>query len=180
MSRVGKAVIMVPSGVEVNFSGESLTVKGPKGTLTRELPGGITVRKEEATLVLERSDDERDQRSRHGLSRALVANMIVGVTEGYTRELEIIGVGYRAQAKGQDKLELALGYSHPVPYAAPTGITFEVPQPTRIIVKGADKELVGQVAAEIRSFRKPEPYKGKGVRYLGERVLRKAGKTGKK
>ncbi|MGA0063904.1 MAG: 50S ribosomal protein L6 [Ilumatobacteraceae bacterium] len=180
MSRVGKAVITVPSGVEVNLAGEKLTVKGPKGSLTRELPEGITLRKDDATVVLERSDDERDQRSRHGLSRALVANMIIGVTEGYTRELEIIGVGYRAQAKGQDKLELALGFSHPVPYEAPSGITFEVPAPTRIIVKGADKELVGQVAAEIRSFRKPEPYKGKGVRYLGERVLRKAGKTGKK
>ena len=180
MSRVGKAVITVPSGVEVNLAGEKLTVKGPKGSLTRELPEGITLRKDDATVVLERSDDERDQRSRHGLSRALVANMIIGVTEGYTRELEIIGVGYRAQAKGQDKLELALGFSHPVPYEAPSGITFEVPAPTRVIVKGADKELVGQVAAEIRSFRKPEPYKGKGVRYLGERVLRKAGKTGKK
>jgi large subunit ribosomal protein L6 len=180
MSRVGKAVITVPSGVEVNLAGEKLTVKGPKGSLTRELPEGITLRKDDATVVLERSDDERDQRSRHGLSRALVANMIIGVTEGYTRELEIIGVGFRAQAKGQDKLELALGFSHPVPYEAPSGITFEVPAPTRIIVKGADKELVGQVAAEIRSFRKPEPYKGKGVRYLGERVLRKAGKTGKK
>lgn len=180
MSRVGKAVITVPSGVEVNLAGEKLTVKGPKGSLTRQLPEGITLRKDDATVVLERSDDERDQRSRHGLSRALVANMIIGVTEGYTRELEIIGVGYRAQAKGQDKLELALGFSHPVPYEAPSGITFEVPAPTRIIVKGADKELVGQVAAEIRSFRKPEPYKGKGVRYLGERVLRKAGKTGKK
>ena len=180
MSRVGKAVITVPSGVEVNLAGEKLTVKGPKGSLTRELPEGITLRKDDATVVLERSDDERDQRSRHGLSRALVANMIIGVTEGYTRELEIIGVGFRAQAKGQDKLELALGFSHPVPYEAPSGITFEVPAPTRVIVKGADKELVGQVAAEIRSFRKPEPYKGKGVRYLGERVLRKAGKTGKK
>ena len=179
MSRVGKAVITVPSGVEVNFSGESLTVKGPKGTLTRDLPGGITVRKEEATLVLERSDDERDQRSRHGLSRALVANMIVGVTEGYTRELEIIGVGYRATAKGDTTLDLALGFSHPVSVKAPAGITFEVPAPTQILIKGTDKETVGQVAADIRAIRKPEPYKGKGVRYKGEYVARKAGKAGK-
>ena len=142
MSRVGKAVITVPSGVEVNLAGEKLTVKGPKGSLTRELPEGITLRKDDATVVLERSDDERDQRSRHGLSRALVANIIIGVTEGYTRELEIIGVGFRAQAKGQDKLELALGFSHPVPYEAPSGITFEVPAPTRVIVKGDRKSVV--------------------------------------
>ena len=180
MSRIGKAPITVPSGVEVTIDGASVTVKGPKGTLSRELPGAISVRKDESALVVERPNDERQNRALHGLSRTLVSNMVVGVTDGFSKELEIIGVGYRAQAKGQDKLELALGYSHPVPYAAPSGITFEVPQPTRIIVKGADKELVGQVAAEIRSFRKPEPYKGKGVRYLGERVLRKAGKTGKK
>ena len=180
MSRVGKAAVAIPSGVEITISGASLTVKGSKGSLVREIPAGVSVKKVESTLVVERESDDRTLRSRHGMVRAMVRNMVDGVTQGYVKELEIIGVGYRAAAKGADKLELALGFSHPVPYAAPKGITFEVPQPTRIIVKGADKELVGQVAAEIRSFRSPEPYKGKGVRYVNERVLRKAGKTGKK
>jgi large subunit ribosomal protein L6 len=180
MSRVGKAAVAIPSGVEVTVSGTSLTVKGSKGSLVREIPAGVSVKKVESTVIVERESDDRALRSRHGMVRAMVRNMVDGVTQGYTKELEIIGVGYRAAAKGADKLELALGFSHPVPYAAPKGITFEVPQPTRIIVKGADKELVGQVAAEIRSFRSPEPYKGKGVRYVNERVLRKAGKTGKK
>ena len=180
MSRVGKAEIVIPQGVDVTISGATITVKGSKGSLVRVLPVGISVKKVEATLVVERATEDRAIRSSHGMIRAMINNMVNGVTQGYVRELEIIGVGYRAVAKGQDKLELALGFSHPVPYAAPQGVTFEVPQPTRIIVKGIDKELVGQVAAEIRSFRSPEPYKGKGVRYVNERVLRKAGKTGKK
>lgn len=180
MSRVGKAEIAVPQGVDVTISGATITVKGSKGSLVRVLPVGISVKKVEATLVVERATEDRAVRSSHGMIRAMINNMVNGVTEGYMKELEIIGVGYRAVAKGQDKLELSLGFSHLVPYAAPQGVTFEVPQPTRIIVKGIDKELVGQVAAEIRSFRSPEPYKGKGVRYVNERVVRKAGKTGKK
>lgn len=179
MSRIGNAPINVPSGVDVTISGSHVTVKGPKGTLSRTIPGDITIRKEESTLLVERPDDARQNRSLHGLSRTLVNNMVVGVTEGFTKELEIVGVGYRAEAQGQN-LRLALGFSHPVIVPAPDGITFEIPAQTRVIVKGIDKELVGQVAADIRSIRKPEPYKGKGVRYLGERILRKAGKTGKK
>ena len=180
MSRIGKAPITVPSGVEVKTSANSITVKGPKGSLTRELVGGISVRQEENTLLIERPNDERQSRSLHGLSRALVNNMVVGVTDGFVKELEIVGVGYRAELKGPSALRLNLGFSHPVDVAAPDGVTFEVPVQTRIIIKGIDKELVGQVAANIRSIRKPEPYKGKGVRYLNERVLRKAGKAGKK
>jgi len=180
MSRIGKAPITVPSGVEVKTSANSITVKGPKGSLTRELVGGISVRQEENTLLVERPNDERQSRSLHGLSRALVNNMVVGVTDGFVNELEIVGVGYRAELKGPSALRLNLGFSHPVDVAAPDGVTFEVPVQTRIIIKGIDKELVGQVAANIRSIRKPEPYKGKGVRYLNERILRKAGKAGKK
>jgi len=179
MSRIGKAPINLPGGVEVSIAGRTVTVKGPKGTLSRDIPGDIVVRKEENTLVVERPNDERTNRSLHGLSRTLVTNMVVGVTEGFTKELEIVGVGYRAEAQGQN-LRLALGFSHPVIVPAPDGISFEIPAQTRVIVKGIDKELVGQVAANIRSIRKPEPYKGKGVRYLNERILRKAGKTGKK
>jgi large subunit ribosomal protein L6 len=171
---------MIPQGVEVTIASSSITVKGQKGSLVREIPSGVSVKKVESTVVVEREGNDRSLRSRHGMVRAMVSNMMDGVTQGYVKELDIIGVGYRAAAKGADKLELSLGFSHSVPYAAPKGITFEVPQPTRIVVKGADKELVGQVAAEIRSFRSPEPYKGKGVRYVNERVLRKAGKTGKK
>jgi large subunit ribosomal protein L6 len=180
MSRIGKAPINVPSGVDVSINGSTVTVKGPKGTLSRTLVGGITVRQEENTLLVERPDEERESRSLHGLSRALVNNMVVGVTEGFVKELDIVGVGYRAEAKGANALRLNLGFSHPVDFPGPDGITFEVPTQTRIVVKGIDKELVGQVAANIRSIRKPEPYKGKGVRYLDERILRKAGKTGKK
>jgi large subunit ribosomal protein L6 len=154
-------------------------VKGPKGNLSREIPGEIIVRKEENSLLVERPNDERNNRALHGLTRTLVNNMVVGVTDGFTKELEIVGVGYRAEAQGQN-LRLALGFSHPVIVEAPAGISFEIPAQTRVIVKGIDKELVGQVAANIRSIRKPEPYKGKGVRYAGERILRKAGKTGKK
>jgi large subunit ribosomal protein L6 len=154
-------------------------VKGPGGELNRDLPTGITARQEDSNLVVERPDDQRHHRALHGLSRSLVANMVTGVTTGFTKELEIVGVGYRAIAQGPERLELALGFSHPVVVNAPSGVTFEVPVPTRIIVKGIDKEKVGQVAADIRKLRKPEPYKGKGVRYAGERVLRKAGKAAK-
>ena len=180
MSRIGKAPITVPSGVDVTISGGEVVVKGPKGTLSRSIPGAITVRRDEATLVVERPNDERENRALHGLTRTLVSNMVHGVTEGFSKELEIIGVGYRAEAQAPTTLRLALGFSHPVILQAPEGVTFEVPTQTRIIVRGIDKELVGQVAANIRAIRKPEPYKGKGVRYLGEKVLRKAGKTGKK
>ncbi|MEY4175033.1 MAG: hypothetical protein RI900_2198 [Actinomycetota bacterium] len=180
MSRIGKAPIAVPGGVDVAIDGSSVTVKGPKGTLSRDIPGAITVRREDAQLLVERPNDERQNRSLHGLTRTLVSNMVVGVTDGFSKELEIIGVGYRAEALSPTTLRLALGFSHPVLMDAPEGITFEVPTQTRVIVRGIDKEVVGQVAANIRAVRKPEPYKGKGVRYLGEKVLRKAGKTGKK
>jgi large subunit ribosomal protein L6 len=180
MSRIGKAPITVPGGVDVAIDGPAVTVKGPKGTLSRVVPGIITVRQEESQLLVERPNDERQSRSLHGLTRTLVSNMVVGVTDGFSKELEIIGVGYRAEALNPTTLRLALGFSHPVLMDAPEGITFEVPTQTRVIVRGIDKEVVGQVAANIRAVRKPEPYKGKGVRYLGEKVLRKAGKTGKK
>jgi large subunit ribosomal protein L6 len=180
MSRIGSSPITVPSGVDVFIEARTITVKGPNGTLARDIPGAISVRQDGDTLLVERPDDERDSRSLHGLTRSLVNNMVVGVTAGYAKELEIVGVGYRAEAQGPQKLRLALGYSHPVLVDAPDGITFEVPAPTRVVVKGIDKEKVGQVAANIRSLRKPEPYKGKGVRYQGERIIRKAGKAGKK
>jgi large subunit ribosomal protein L6 len=163
----------------VTIADRHITVKGPKGTLERDLPGVITVRKEDDQLVVERPDDERENRAQHGLTRSLVNNMVLGVTNGFVKELEIVGVGYRATAQGPNAIELALGFSHPVRVQAPEGIEFEVPAATRISVKGIDKEAVGQVAANIRKIRKPEPYKGKGVRYAGERVARKAGKTGK-
>ena len=178
MSRIGKAPIAVPSGVEVNISGREVTVKGPKGTLSRTIPGDISVSVADGTVTVSRPADDRTNRSLHGLVRTLVSNMVTGVTDGFAKELEIVGVGYRAEAQGTN-LRLALGYSHPVMVAAPEGISFEVPQQTRVIVKGIDKELVGQVAANIRAIRKPEPYKGKGVKYLDERIIRKAGKTGK-
>jgi len=179
MSRIGRSPIAVPSSVTLTLSEGAVTVAGPQGTLERVLPTGITLRQDGDTLVVERPDDEREHRALHGLTRSLVANMVQGVTEGYSKELEIVGVGYRAQAKGPGSLELSLGFSHTVMFDAPEGITFEVPTPTRIIVKGIDKEAVGQVAANLRKLRKPEPYKGKGVRYAGERVLRKAGKAQK-
>ncbi|MBX3286137.1 MAG: 50S ribosomal protein L6 [Actinobacteria bacterium] len=179
MSRIGKAPIPVPAGVDVTVQDRHVTVKGPKGTLERDLPGTITVRQDGGELLVERPDDQRQTRAMHGLVRSLVNNMVIGVTDGFSKELEIIGVGYRATAKGADALDLALGFSHPVVVTAPAGVTFEVPAPNRISVKGSDKELVGQVAANIRKLRKPEPYKGKGVRYLGEHVVRKAGKSGK-
>jgi large subunit ribosomal protein L6 len=180
MSRIGKAPITVPSGVNITIDGAAVTVKGPKGTLSRTIPGDITVRSDEGTLLVERPDDERENRALLGLTRTLVSTMVVGVTDGFSQELEIIGVGYRAEAQSPTTLRLALGFSHPVIVNAPDGITFECPTQTRVIVRGIDKEIVGQVAANIRSIRKPEPYKGKGVRYLGEKVLRKAGKAGKK
>ena len=180
MSRIGKAPIAVPGGVDVSVADGIVTVKGPNGTLSRDVPGAITLRQEGTDIFVERPDDARENRSLHGLTRTLVANMVTGVTAGFTKTLEIVGVGYRAEAQSPTTLRLALGFSHPVIIEAPAGVTFEVPIQTRIIVKGIDKEKVGQVAANIRSIRKPEPYKGKGVRYAGEKVLRKAGKTGKK
>ena len=179
MSRVGKSPIPVPSGVDVTVADRHVTVKGPKGTLERDIPETITLRQEDGVLLVERADDERQNRALHGLVRALVNNMVVGVSQEFTKELEIIGVGYRATAAGPNRIELALGFSHPVHVDAPEGISFEVPAPTRIIVRGVDKEAVGQVAANIRKLRKPEPYKGKGVRYAGEHVRRKVGKAGK-
>jgi large subunit ribosomal protein L6 len=179
MSRIGKAPIPVPSGVDVKIEGRAITVKGPKGTLSHEVAEPIVVRQDGDELVVERPDDERRSRSLHGLTRTLVHNMVVGVSQGFRKDLEIIGVGYRATAQGDNKLELSLGFSHPVRVEAPAGITFEVPAVTRIGVIGIDKQAVGQVAANIRSIRKPEPYKGKGIRYVGEYVIRKAGKTGK-
>jgi large subunit ribosomal protein L6 len=177
MSRVGLAPIPVPSGVEVNISGRHVSVKGPKGQLDQELPEPITAKVDDGVLTVSRPDDQRASRALHGLSRALLSNMVVGVSQGFTKELEIVGVGYRAVAQGPSKLELQLGFSHPVHVQAPDGITFEVPQPTQVIIAGIDKQVVGQVAANIRSIRKPEPYKGKGVRYKDERVRRKAGKA---
>jgi large subunit ribosomal protein L6 len=169
----------VPSGVTVEVTDGHVKVTGPKGTLERDLPRAITVRQDGDQLLVERPDDERQHRALHGLTRSLVNNMVVGVTDGFTRDLEIVGVGYRATAAGPTRLDLALGFSHPVAVDAPEGITFETPAPTRITVRGIDKEVVGQVAANIRSIRKPEPYKGKGVRYAGEVVRRKAGKAAK-
>jgi len=179
MSRIGKSPIPVPSGVDVTVADRNVTVKGPKGTLARRLPPDISVRQDGDQLVVERPDDEREHRALHGLTRSLVNNMVVGVTDGFSKDLEIVGVGYRAIAQGPSRLELALGFSHPVVVEAPEGVTFEVPAPTRITVRGIDKEIVGQVAANIRKVRKPEPYKGKGVRYAGEVVQRKAGKAAK-
>jgi large subunit ribosomal protein L6 len=179
MSRIGRLPIPVPSGVEVTLDGQAVTVKGPKGTLSHTVPAPITIeRSEDGTLLVSRPDDERESRSLHGLTRSLVANMVTGVTDGYAKGMEIRGVGYRVAAKGSD-LEFALGYSHPVPVAAPEGISFEVQSPTRFVVRGIDKQKVGEVAANIRKLRKPDPYKGKGVRYEGEQIKLKVGKTGK-
>ena len=179
MSRIGRLPIPVPSGVDVTLDGQHVTVKGPKGTLTHTVPAPITIeRAEDGTLQVVRPDDERESRSLHGLTRSLVANMVTGVTDGYAKAMEIRGVGYRVAAKGSD-LEFALGYSHPVPVPAPEGITFEVQTPTRFVVRGIDKQKVGEVAANIRKLRKPDPYKGKGVRYEGEQIKLKVGKTGK-
>jgi large subunit ribosomal protein L6 len=179
VSRVGKQPIPIPSGVDVTLDAGHVAVKGPRGELARETPTQIRIERDGDQLVVTRPDDERENRALHGLIRSLVNNMVVGVSDGFARELEIVGVGYRALAQGPNRLELQVGFSHPVPVDAPEGITFEVPQPTRIIVRGCDKQLVGQVAADIRKVRKPEPYKGKGIRYAGEHVRRKAGKSAK-
>ncbi len=179
MSRIGRLPIPVPSGVEVTLDGQAVTVRGPKGTLAHTVPAPIAIeRSEDGTLLVTRPDDERESRALHGLTRSLVANMVIGVTDGYAKPMEIRGVGYRVAAKGSD-LEFALGYSHPVPVQAPEGITFEVTSPTRFTVRGIDKQKVGEVAANIRKLRKPDPYKGKGVRYEGEQIKLKVGKTGK-
>ncbi|MFN2562191.1 MAG: 50S ribosomal protein L6 [Jatrophihabitans sp.] len=180
MSRIGKLPVPVPSGVDITIDGQNVTVKGPKGTLTHVVAEPITVnRAEDGTIAVVRPDDERESKSLHGLSRTLISNMVVGVTTGYTKTLEIVGTGYRVVAKGSD-LEFALGFSHPVLVPAPDGITFRVEAPTRFAVEGIDKQQVGEVAAKIRKLRKPDPYKGKGVRYQGEVIRRKAGKAGKK
>jgi large subunit ribosomal protein L6 len=178
MSRIGRLPVPVPSGVEVTLNGQEVTVKGPKGTLSHTVIEPITVVQEDGQLLVQRPDDERDSRARHGLTRSLLANMVTGVTTGFAKTLEIVGVGYRVQARGRD-LEFALGFSHPVPVKAPEGITFEVQAPTRFVVSGIDKQQVGEVAATIRKLRKPDPYKGKGVRYQGEVIRRKVGKAGK-
>ncbi|GAA1022964.1 MULTISPECIES: 50S ribosomal protein L6 [Amycolatopsis] len=179
MSRIGKLPVAVPSGVEVTIDGQNVKVKGPKGTLEHTVAEPIFVeRGEDGTLLVKRPDDERTSRALHGLTRTLVNNLVVGVTAGYEKKLEIHGVGYRVQAKGSD-LEFALGYSHPVKIEAPEGITFKVESPTRFSVSGIDKQKVGQTAAVIRKLRRPDPYKGKGLRYEGEKIRRKVGKTGK-
>ncbi|MGD2050998.1 MAG: 50S ribosomal protein L6 [Acidimicrobiia bacterium] len=177
MSRIGNNPIPVPDAVDVKIDGSRITVKGPKGTLERVVDSRISVDQEGATLVLRRADDEGETRARHGLTRALLNNMVVGVSEGFRKDLQMVGVGYRANLQGS-RLELQVGFSHPVVVEAPDGIAFEVPEPTRIGISGIDKELVGQVAANIRKVRPPEPYKGKGIRYVGEQVRRKAGKAG--
>jgi large subunit ribosomal protein L6 len=179
MSRIGRLPVNVPSGVELSIDGQLVTVKGPKGTLSQVIAEPITVeRDEDGAVIVKRPDDERRSRSLHGLSRTLIANMVIGVTEGYSKSLEIVGVGYRVQAQGQN-LEFALGFSHPVLVPAPAGITFAVESPTKFSVSGIDKQQVGEVAAKLRKLRKPDPYKGKGVRYAGEVIRRKAGKAGK-
>ena len=179
MSRIGKLPITVPSGVEVAIEQQVVTVKGPKGSLSHAVAEPITVEKNDGVLEVKRPDDERVSRSLHGLTRTLINNMVVGVTEGYEKRLEIYGVGYRVRSMGPTQLEFQLGYSHPITFDAPEGITFTVDGPTRFGVQGIDKQLVGEVAANIRKLRKPEPYKGKGVRYAGEQIRRKVGKAGK-
>jgi large subunit ribosomal protein L6 len=179
MSRIGKLPVPVPSGVDVSVEGALVTVKGPKGTLTHTVAAPITVEKGDGVLDVKRPDDERTSKALHGLTRTLVNNMVVGVTVGYEKRLEIVGVGYRVLPKTPTQVEFQLGYSHPIIFDAPEGITFAVDGPTKFGVQGIDKQLVGEVAANIRKLRKPEPYKGKGVRYAGENVRRKVGKAGK-
>ena len=178
MSRIGKNPIAIPAGVEVTIAGQDVKVKGPKGELSLTVTEPIAVAQEDNTIVVTRPDDDRRSRALHGLNRSLVSNLVEGVTNGYTTKMEIYGVGYRVQAKGRD-LEFALGYSHPVPIEAPEGITFAVESPTKFSVSGIDKQLVGQISANIRRLRRPDPYKGKGVRYEGEQIRRKVGKAGK-
>ncbi len=178
MSRIGRLPVVIPGGVDVTINGREVVVKGPKGRLSLEISAPIEISENDGTLTVTRPNDEGEVRALHGLSRSLVANMVTGVTEGYRKTLEIVGVGYRVQARGSD-LEFALGYSHPVKVSPPDGITFRVETPTRLVVEGIDKQQVGEVAANIRKLRKPDPYKGKGVRYQDEQVRRKAGKAGK-
>ncbi len=179
MSRIGKLPIAVPSGVDVAVDERLVTVKGPKGTLSHAVAAPITVEKNDGVIEVKRPDDERMSRSLHGLTRTLINNMVVGVTDGYEKKLEIVGVGYRVLSKGPTQLEFQLGYSHTITFNAPEGITFTVEGPTKLGVQGIDKQLVGETAANIRKLRKPEPYKGKGVRYAGEHIRRKVGKAGK-
>jgi large subunit ribosomal protein L6 len=178
MSRIGKMPVTVPAGVEVKVDGSAVTVKGPKGELTREFSPLMSIAVEGTEVVVSRPDDSREAKSLHGLTRTLISNMVEGVSNGYQKKLQLVGVGYRAALKGKD-LEMQLGYSHPVLMECPEGITFEVPSQTEIVVNGISKEQVGQVAANVRAWRKPEPYKGKGIRYEGEHVRRKVGKAGK-
>ena len=179
MSRIGKLPVSVPAGVEVSINGNEVTVKGPKGELTRSFHSALTIEQaEDNSIVVSRPDDERESRAQHGLTRTLINNMVIGVSEGYSKTLELVGVGYRAAVKG-DKLEMNLGFSHPVIVEKPEGINFECPDQAKIVVSGIDKQQVGQVAADIRKWRKPEPYKGKGIRYQGEHIRRKEGKTAK-
>ncbi len=178
MSRIGRMPVTVPSGVDVSINGRQVHVKGPKGELSLEVPAPIEVTQADGAISVSRPSDEGEIRALHGLSRSLIANMVTGVTDGYSKTMEIVGVGYRVQARGKD-LEFALGYSHPVPVTAPDGITFRVETPTRFVVEGIDKQQVGEVAANIRKLRKPDPYKGKGVKYQGEQIRRKVGKAGK-
>jgi large subunit ribosomal protein L6 len=178
MSRIGRMPVVIPSGVDVTIDGRSVRVKGPRGELSLEIPAPIEVAQADGSITVTRPSDEGEVRALHGLSRSLIANMVTGVTAGYSKTMEIVGVGYRVQARGKD-LEFALGYSHPVPVAAPDGITFRVETPTRFVVEGIDKQQVGEVAANIRKLRKPDPYKGKGVKYQGEQIRRKVGKAGK-
>lgn len=178
MSRIGKMPIAVPAGVEVAIDGTTVTVKGPKGELSRTFQPSMTITQEGSEIIVTRPDDTRESKSFHGLTRTLIANMVEGVSKGFSKKLQMVGVGYRATLKGKD-LEMSLGYSHPVFVEAPENITFEVPSQTEVVVSGPDKEQVGQVAADIRKWRKPEPYKGKGIRYEGEYVRRKVGKAGK-
>ena len=177
MSRIGKTPISIPTSVEVAIDGANIEVKGPKGSLNLVLTEGISLTQEDESLIVHRENDERQSKALHGLMRSLINNMIIGVTEGYSKQLELVGVGYRVQAKGKTNLEFQLGFSHPVNVSAPDGIEFDVPSPTELNISGIDKQMVGQVAADIRALKKPEPYKGKGIRYAGEHIIRKAGKA---
>ena len=177
MSRIGKTPISIPTSVEIAIDGANIEVKGPKGSLNLVLTEGISLTQEDESLVVHRENDERQSKALHGLMRSLINNMIIGVTEGYSKQLELVGVGYRVQAKGKTNLEFQLGFSHPVSVSAPDGIEFDVPSPTELNISGIDKQMVGQVAADIRALKKPEPYKGKGIRYAGEHIIRKAGKA---
>jgi len=177
MSRIGKTPISIPTSVEIAIDGANIEVKGPKGSLNLVLSEGISLIQEDESLVVQRENDERQSKALHGLMRSLINNMIIGVTEGYSKQLELVGVGYRVQAKGKTNLEFQLGFSHPVNVSAPDGIEFDVPSPTELNISGIDKQMVGQVAADIRALKKPEPYKGKGIRYAGEHIIRKAGKA---